>query len=47
MNTIKELRKANNLSQNQLAKKLNISKRTIEDWESGRRNPSDYNYKKR
>jgi transcriptional regulator with XRE-family HTH domain len=46
MNTIKELRKANNLSQNQLAKKLNISKRTIEDWESGRRNPSDYNYKK-
>ncbi len=46
MNTIKELRKANNLSQNQLAKKLNISKRTIEDWESGRRNPSEYNYKK-
>lgn len=46
MNTIKELRISNNLSQNQLAKKLNISKRTIEDWESGRRNPSEYNYKK-
>ena len=46
MNTIKELRISKKLSQNELAKKLNVSKRIIQDWENNRRNPSEYNYKK-
>ena len=46
MNTIKELRISKKLSQNELAKKLNVSKRIIQDWENGRRNPNEYNYKK-
>lgn len=46
MNLIKELRKQRGLSQNQLAKEINISKKTLADWENGRRNPNEYNYKK-
>ena len=34
-----ELRKKNNLSQNELAKMLNVSQQTISFWESGRRTP--------
>lgn len=46
MNLIKELRKSKGLSQSQLAKEINISKKTLADWENGRRNPNEYNYKK-
>lgn len=46
MNLIKELRKSKGLSQSQLAKQINISKKTLADWENGRRNPNEYNYKK-
>lgn len=46
MNLIKELRKSKGLSQSQLAKEINISKKTLTDWENGRRNPNEYNYKK-
>ena len=46
MNLIKELRKQRGLSQSQLAKEINISKKTLADWENGRRNPNEYNYKK-
>lgn len=46
MNLIKELRKSKGLSQSQLAKEINISKKTLADWENERRNPNEYNYKK-
>ena len=46
MNLIKELRKQRGLSQSQLAKEINISKKTLADWENERRNPNEYNYKK-
>ena len=37
--TIKEARKEAKLTQDETAKALGVSKRTIEDWEAGRRNP--------
>ena len=40
--TIKELRTSTGLSQAKFAKLLEIPTRTIEDWESGRHNPTDY-----
>ena len=35
MNNIKKLRKALNMSQEELAKKLNVDRSTIAKWESG------------
>lgn len=40
--TIKELRKASGLTQQAMSDALHISKRTIEDWETGRRTPPEY-----
>ena len=40
--TIKELRKACNMTQAKFAKELNIPKRTIENWENDVRTPPDY-----
>lgn len=40
--TIKEIRSDTGLSQTRFAEKYNIPKRTIEDWESNRRNPPAY-----
>lgn len=40
--TIKELRNKAGLTQKAFAQLLNIPQRTIEDWEGGRRQPSDY-----
>lgn len=37
---LKELRKENNMTQVQLAKKLGISKGTVAMWEIGKREPS-------
>ena len=42
MLTIKEARLAAGLTQEGLSKELGIPIRTIQDWESGRRNPPDY-----
>jgi putative transcriptional regulator len=40
--TIKELRAESGLTQQALADLTHIPKRTIEDWEGGRRTPPDY-----
>lgn len=40
--TIKELRELTNLSQVAFAKKYNISRRTLEDWEYNKRTPPAY-----
>ena len=40
--TIKEIRKATGLSQQKFGDALNIPKRTIQDWEQGKRTPPDY-----
>ncbi len=42
MSKIKEARISANLTQDVMAEKLGIPKRTIQDWEAGRRNPPDY-----
>ena len=42
MNDIKALRAATGLTQKAFAELTGIPKRTIEQWESGRRNPPDY-----
>lgn len=39
---IKEIRNASGLTQEAFAKKYNIPKRTLEGWESGKRNPPGY-----
>lgn len=36
---LKELRKENNMTQNELAKMLNMAKGTVAMWEMGKRNP--------
>lgn len=40
--TIKEIRILTGLSQQAFSDKYEIPKRTIEDWEAGRRNPPEY-----
>lgn len=40
--TIKELRTACGMTQQAFSDYFNIPKRTIEDWESGRRKPSQW-----
>ena len=40
--TIKEIRTACGMTQKDFAEKLKIPKRTIEEWEYGRRKPPDY-----
>ena len=40
--TIKELRALTGLSQKAFSDKYEIPKRTIEDWETGRRTPPEY-----
>lgn len=40
--TIKEIRKACNMTQAAFAKTLGIPKRTIENWEAGQRTPPEY-----
>ena len=40
--TIKELRTLTGLSQQAFSDKYEIPKRTIEDWETGRRKPPEY-----
>lgn len=40
--TIKEIRKMTKLSQKQFADYFDISIRTIQEWEQGRRKPPDY-----
>lgn len=40
--TIREIRTSFNLTQKQLSDLTGIPRRTIEDWESGRRNPPDW-----
>lgn len=40
--TIKEARKQAGLSQAKMSELLNIPKRTIEDWEQGKRTPSEW-----
>ena len=42
MSKIKEARLLAGLTQAAMSEKLNIPKRTIEEWESGRRTPPDY-----
>lgn len=39
---IKEIRKYSGLTQDAFSKKYNIPKRTLEGWESGKRNPPEY-----
>ena len=39
---IKEIRKCSGLTQDAFSKKYNIPKRTLEGWESGKRNPPEY-----
>ena len=39
---LEDLRNTMNMSQAELAKKYNISVRTIQNWDSERRNPPDY-----
>ena len=41
-NQIKELRSQTGMSQKEFAEHLGIPLRTIENWESGKRNPPDY-----
>lgn len=43
--TIKELRKASRMTQKEFSKYLEISIRTLQDWEAGRRTPPDYVFK--
>lgn len=43
-NRLKELRLKNKLTQKQLSEKLKIPIRTIQDWESGRRELKNYIY---
>ena len=40
--TIKEIRKAAGMTQSEMAEKLHIPKRTIENWDGGQRKPPDY-----
>jgi len=40
--TIKELRAQYNMTQKAFGEALDIPKRTIEEWEGGRRKPADY-----
>ena len=40
--SIRSIRHAANLTQKQLSDMLGIPLRTIEDWDSGRRNPPEY-----
>lgn len=42
MSKIKEARISANLTQDAMEEKLGIPKRTIQDWEAGRRNPPEY-----
>ena len=42
LETIKALRAASGLTQEKFAEKYNIPKRTIENWETGKRIPPDY-----
>lgn len=42
MNTIKELRTATGMTQAQFADYFSIPKRTIENWEGGKRNCPEY-----
>ena len=42
MNKFKELRQRYGLTQKALSEYTGIPKRTIEDWETGKRNPPDY-----
>lgn len=42
MATIKELRAKTGLTQKDFSERLNIPKRTIEDWETGKRVPPPY-----
>lgn len=41
-NDFKNARTAAGLTQQQMSDMLKIPKRTIEDWENGRRNPPEY-----
>lgn len=42
MNIIKDLRHLTGLTQKKFSEKYEIPKRTIEDWETGRRKPPNY-----
>ncbi len=42
MMTVKELRKKTGMSQQKFGDYFGISKRTIQEWEQERKNPSDY-----
>ena len=42
MSNIKEARTTASLTQAQMAEKMRIPKRTIEDWERGTRKPPEY-----
>lgn len=44
--SIKLIRKKNNLSQSQMASELKVSRKTISSWENGRNNVNDYYIKK-
>lgn len=46
MKNLKKLREKNGLSQEQLAKILHVSRKTISSWENGRNSISDYYVKK-
>lgn len=41
MNRIKELRKANNMTQSELAKKLKVAQNTLSTWENGKYEPDN------
>lgn len=43
--TIKELRTASGMTQKRFAEYFGIPKRTLEDWESGKRKPPEYTVK--
>lgn len=45
MNRIRELRKAQNLSQQELAVKLGVDRSTIAKWETGAHSPRTYKLK--
>ncbi len=42
MSNVKELRALTGLSQKSFSDKYQIPKRTLEDWESGKRTPPEY-----
>lgn len=42
MKTIKEIRQSTGLSQAMFCEALGIPKRTLEDWEAGKRTPPEY-----